>query len=67
MGRMEANMANDDSMAFYTIDDVAIALRISMLSVMKYIKNGRLKSFKIGRLVRIRKTDFEDFLKTQNV
>jgi len=66
MGRKEANMANDDSMAFYTIDDVAIALRISMLSVMKYIKNGRLKSFKIGRLVRIRKTDFEDLLKTQN-
>ena len=66
MGRKEANMANDDSMVFYTIDDVANALRISMLSVVKYIKNGKLKSFKIGRLVRIRKTDFENFLKTQN-
>ena len=53
-------------MVFYTIDDVANALRISMLSVMKYVRSGKLKSYKIGRLVRIRKPDFEDFLNNQN-
>ena len=59
-------MGNDNSMVFYTIDDVANALRISMLSVMKYVRSGKLKSYKIGRLVRIRKPDFEDFLNNQN-
>ena len=57
---------SEEALQFLTIDDVAIALRISMLSVMKYIRSGQLRSYKIGRLVRIRRTDFEEFLKKQN-
>ena len=59
-------MMQDESLSFLTMDDVAISLKISPLSVMKYIKGGQLKAYRIGRLIRIRRTDLEEFIQKQN-
>ena len=59
-------MMQDESLSFLTMDDVAISLKISPLSVMKYIKRGQLKAYRIGRLIRIRRTDLEEFIQKQN-
>ena len=59
-------MMQDESLSFLTMDDVAISLKISPLSVMKYIKEGQLKAYRIGRLIRIRRTDLEEFIQKQN-
>jgi len=56
----------DKTLQFLTVDEVAMALKISTMSVGKYIKEGKLKTCHIGRLLRIRRSDFENFVNQQN-
>ena len=46
-----------------TIKQVAEELNVSIRTVYKYVKNGQLKAGKIGYLWRIKKEDFEEFIK----
>lgn len=46
----------------YTTEQVAKLLQIHPLTILKYIKQGKLKAIKLGRIYRIREKDFQNFL-----
>jgi len=48
-----------------TPEEVANALQLHHLTVLKFIKGKRLKCIKFGRVYRIREEDLQDFLKKQ--
>jgi len=45
-----------------TPGQVAEILQIHQFTVLKFIRQGRLKASKLGRVYRIRESDLEDFL-----
>jgi excisionase family DNA binding protein len=45
-----------------TPDQVAQILQVHQFTVLKYIKQGKIKASKIGRVYRIRQSDLELFL-----
>lgn len=47
---------------FYTTDQVARMLQIHPFTVLKFIKQGRLKGIKLGRVYRIMEKDINAFL-----
>ena len=47
---------------FYRVEEVAATLRVSMMTIYRYIKAGRLKAYKIGRDFRVDKVEFKNFL-----
>ena len=49
-------------MRLLTPEQVAENLQLHHLTVLKFIKNKKLKSIKIGRVYRIREVDLSDFL-----
>jgi excisionase family DNA binding protein len=44
-------------------DDVAKKLNISPLTVRRWLKAGKMKGVRVGRLWRVRESDLEAFLK----
>ena len=49
--------------SFITIRETCSLLKISRQTVYEWMKSGKLKAVKAGRLVRIRREDLESFLK----
>lgn len=49
-------------MRLLTPEQVADNLQLHHLTVLKFIKNKKLKSIKIGRVYRIREEDLQNFL-----
>lgn len=52
---------------FYSIDEIAEKLSISIKSVRRMVASGELKSVKIRNLYRISKEAYDDFLKSHEV
>jgi excisionase family DNA binding protein len=50
----------------YTTEQVAEILQIHPLTVLKYIKNGKLKGVKLGRVYRIRESALQVFLEQES-
>lgn len=48
-----------------TSEQVAQILQIHPFTVLKFIKQGKLKASKLGRVYRIRRSDVEKFLDSQ--
>ncbi len=48
---------------FYKAEDLADVLDVNIMTIYRYIKNGRLKAYKIGKEFRIDKMEFQRFLK----
>ncbi|MGN6503137.1 MAG: helix-turn-helix domain-containing protein, partial [Pseudolysinimonas sp.] len=46
---------------FLTREDVAEMLKVSTRTVDRYIDSGSLPASKVGRLVRVRRADFDAF------
>lgn len=46
-----------------TVADVATILKLGKVTVLKYIREGRLQGYKIGGAYRIYQDDFEAFVK----
>jgi putative molybdopterin biosynthesis protein len=46
---------------FYTVEEIAKMLKVSKMTIFRYIKSGKLKAVKIGQW-RIKKEDFEKFI-----
>ena len=46
-----------------TPEEVAKKLAVSVKSVRNWLRQGKLKGIKVGRLWRIRESDLEEFLK----
>ena len=47
---------------FYTVDEVAIILKVNPMTVYRWIKAGKLKSYKAGKQYRVKKEDLDKFL-----
>jgi len=52
---------------FMTIKEVMETLRVSQLTVYRYIKAGKLPAYKVGRDYRIKETDFKKFLESKKI
>jgi len=50
----------------YTTEQVAKILQIHPLTVLNYIKHGKLKGVKLGRVYRIRETALQKFLEQES-
>ncbi|MEY4003366.1 MAG: hypothetical protein RIT07_1408 [Bacteroidota bacterium] len=51
-----------EGIKFYTIQETASALRISPQTVRAYIKQGKIKSQRIGRPILITESNLKEFL-----
>ena len=47
---------------FYTAQELADKLRVNVMTIYRYIKAGKLKTYKIGKEFRIDKKEFNEFL-----
>ena len=47
---------------FYTAKELAEKLRVNIMTIYRYIDNGKLKAYKIGKEFRIDKKEFDSFL-----
>lgn len=47
---------------FYTIDEIAELLKISYLTVFRWVKAGKLTAYKVGKQYRIDVQDLNKFL-----
>lgn len=52
-------------MKLYTIDEVADFLRVSTRTVRRYIKEGKISGFKVGRGWRFSDTEISRFINEQ--
>ncbi len=47
---------------FYLVEELAEALRVSNMTIYRYIKAGKLSAHKIGKEFRIGKLEFVEFI-----
>jgi len=47
---------------FYLVEELAEKLRVSKMTIYRYIKAGKLEAFKMGKEFRIAKAEFDYFL-----
>jgi len=45
-----------------TVEQVSRALKVSKMTIYRYIKSGRLTAYKAGRDFRVKKSHFNNFL-----
>jgi excisionase family DNA binding protein len=48
---------------FYLVEELAEKLRVSTMTIYRYIKAKKVKAHKIGKEFRIEQKDFDTFLK----
>lgn len=51
---------------FISVEDAAKRLGLHPDSIRRFIRNRELKAFRFGGVYRIKKTDFEEFIKTHS-
>ena len=49
-------------MEFYTLRDVSEMLHVSMTTIYRYVKEGRLTPAKIGNSYRVTEADLQEFV-----
>jgi len=47
---------------FFTTDQVAKKLQVHPFTILKYIKSGKLRGIKLGRVYRIKESDMNKFI-----
>ena len=50
------------SKEFYTAQELASKLRVNIMTIYRYIKNGKLKAYKMSKEFRIDKDEFNKFI-----
>jgi excisionase family DNA binding protein len=55
-----------EGIKFYTIPETAEALKVTPQTVRAYIKQGKLKSKRIGRPILITENNLKEFLQATN-
>jgi len=53
---------NKQEKEFYLVVELAEKLRVSNMTIYRYIKSGKIEAYKIGKELRIAKEDFDKFL-----
>jgi excisionase family DNA binding protein len=62
--QLKVEYTNMSEYDFLTVDEVANYLRIAPATVREMIKKGRLPAVRIGKVYRVRKSDFERLANT---
>lgn len=59
-----ANSMNEtkDNLSTYTIHEAAELLHLSPLTIRRYINEGKIRGFRIGKALRITRAAVEDFI-----
>ena len=52
----------DKQKEFYLVEELAKKLRLSEMTIYRYIKAGKVKAYKTGKEFRIEKSEFNKFL-----
>ena len=52
-----------DQKEFYLVEELAEKIRVSNMTIYRYIKAGKLKAYKIGKEFRIERSEFKAFLR----
>lgn len=52
----------DSNLTFLTPKEVAQILRLNLLTIYEYIRNGSLRTVRLGRSYRIKDQDLEKFI-----
>jgi len=52
-------------MIIYTVVEAARILKLKPLTVAEYIREGKLKGFKIGKEWRLEESDLKEFIETK--
>ena len=55
-------MENKNKTEFYLVEELAKVLRVSNMTIYRYIKAKKVKAYKIGKEFRIEKKEFNNFL-----
>jgi excisionase family DNA binding protein len=55
-----------EGIKFYTIQEAAKALRVTPQTIRAWIKQGRIKSQRIGRPILITESNLKEFLQATN-
>ena len=55
-------MENKNNKEFYLVEELARKLRVSEMTIYRYIKAGKIKAYKIGKEFRIDHAEFNKFL-----
>ncbi|PIR37291.1 MAG: DNA-binding protein [Candidatus Zambryskibacteria bacterium CG10_big_fil_rev_8_21_14_0_10_42_12] len=55
-------MTNQKEKEFYLVEELAKKIRVSNMTIYRYIKKGKVKAYKIGKEFRIEKGEFNKFL-----
>ena len=50
---------------FFTTEQVANILQVHPFTILKFIKSGKLKGIKLGRVYRIKESDVQEFLESR--
>ena len=56
-------MVTSNEKVVYTVDDIMEILSVKRTTVHKWIKEGELKAVKIGRMLRIPKEFYDEFMR----
>lgn len=52
---------------FYTLEEIAKMLKVSYLTVYRWVRAGKLLSFKVGKQYRIKNKDLESFIISKKI
>lgn len=52
---------------FYLVEELANKLRVSEMTIYRYIAAGKLTAYKIGKEYRIAPVDYDNFLKNTKI
>lgn len=47
---------------FYTVDEIAVILKVNPMTIYRWIKTNKLISLKAGKQYRVKKEDLDNFL-----
>ena len=62
MKKVNKNSGGAKEKEFYLVAELADTLRLSHMTIYRYIKAGKLKAYKFGKEFRIGKKEFKEFL-----
>lgn len=57
-----AKQSKKNEEKFYLVGELADALRVSHMTIYRYIKAGKIQAYKIGKEFRFAKKEFDAFL-----
>ena len=66
MNKPTSTIPRSDDLVFFTVKEVAEIIRISCSTVYNLIKTDELNAVQIGRAVRVRKSDLDEYIRNNS-